>query len=223
MARSPRRRRLPISASQRPTLAIDWAAIESAYGFEIKDDPRVIIANVIDCYLADAATERGAPFVQDAAAWLAGVEGAANSLLNALNAGNSSRATTFARSVINDVLRPSRALQEHGHDISADDLSRLMTDIIFSARHAGCVIKAEDAPAFKDKSAWREMICELWSLARQQGWPVDIAKDGRLSPFVAFVKALQAQLPNGFAEYHHSDAGLAAALVDATRDLRAGD
>lgn len=223
MARSPRRKRLPISLYKTPSLIIEWQAVESAYGFEIKSEPRAIIAGIVDRYLADAAAERGAAFVKDATTWLTGVESAANDLLNALMAGKDSRARTFAKSVMNDVLRPSRALQEHGRDIDADDLARLSNDIIFSARHAACEIGAEDAPSFKDKSAWRAMICELWSIARQQAWPANIAKDGRLSPFVAFMKALQAQFPEGFAEYQHGDDGLAKALIDATRDLRVGD
>lgn len=222
MARSPRRKRLPISLHTTPSLAITWPAIESAYGFEIKPEPRDIIAEIVNRYLAEAAAERGAAFVKDATTWLTGVESAANDLLNALMAGKNSRATTFSKSVMGDVLRPSRALQEHGRDIDADDLARLANDIIFSARHARCEIEAEDAPAFRDKEAWRTMVRELWSLARQQGWPAQVAKDGRLSPFVAFIKALQAQLPEVFAEHHHSDASLATALIEATRDLRAG-
>jgi hypothetical protein len=222
MARSPRRKRLPISLHTTPSIVITWPVIEAAYGFEIKPEPRGIIAEIVNRYLEDAAAERGAAFVRDATTWLAGVESAANDLLNALMDGKDSRARTFAKSVMNDVLRPSRALQEHGRDIDADDLARLVNDIIFSACHAGCEIGTEDAPAFEDKSSWRIMACELWSLAHQQSWQAQIAKDGRVSPFVAFVRALQAQFPEGFAEYHHSNAGLAKAIIDATRDLRAG-
>lgn len=223
MARSPRRKRLPISASQTPSLVIEWPAVEAAYGFEIKPEPRAIIEEIANRYLADAAAERGAPFVNDAAKWLAGVEGAANNLLDALMAGKDSRATTFVKSVMNDVLRPSRALQEHGRDIDADDLARLANDIIFSARHAGREIGAENAPAFRDKSAWRAMVRELWSLARQQGWPIEIAHRERASPFKSFFIALQGQLPRDFAEYTTSLIGLAEAMAVATRDLREKD
>lgn len=223
MARSPRRKRLPISLHTTPSLAIEWQGIESAFGFEIKQEPRVIISEIVARYLADAAAERGAGFVADATGWLAGVESAANNLLNAMMAGKNSRATTFAKSAMNDVLRPSRSLQEHGRDIAADDLARLMTDIIHAARHAVGEIGAEDAPAFRDKSAWRAMVCELWLLARQQSWPIEIAHGQRASPFKSFFIALQGQLPRDFAEYTTSPIGLAEAMAVATRELREKD
>jgi hypothetical protein len=97
----------------------------------------------------------------------------------------------------------------------------MMRDCDAELRHLAKV-EAEDG-GFREGEAWNQWIWRLTRILEGAGLPTGARKDrdhDRVSPFVAFVAALQCCLPGKFRRHAHSEEALADGIIRARRRAR---
>lgn len=222
MARASRKKRLPISTAvgKQPKWTPGdevWLKIVSAYNVALDSDMRAEITAIVDKYFENEPFGRNAAFSDSATDWLNGVERAAHAFVEACMSAGGGGGKVYAESMMNEWLQKtdSKAPQPR-------HMVRAMMDIAFAARASSDEIKSEDHPRFHEKKAWRVMVADLWALAFDNGLPYKINKSGFVdtSPFVAFIRELQASFNDAPSEYAHSDAALTEEISKATRKIR---
>lgn len=220
MARASRKKRLPIS---KPVAAAtgkwnpsaeQWAKIETAY-VSLNDEMRAEIAEIVDRYFQDERYGRNAGFEPDAVAWLQEMEKGALGFVSASGRAGGGGARHHAEWVLDEHLRCAN-IPPHRF------LMRAMMEYARAAAATAQEITGEDQPRLHEKDAWRVMIEGLWSFAFDNKLLTNINTNThpRVSPFVAFVRELQATF-GGFLAWHADNpTTLGEEIKRATREVR---
>jgi hypothetical protein len=156
-----------------------WHELEAALGKPIPGQIRKKIGDATSKYLTDAIAEKNAPFVDDYKKQLAEIEEATNRLAALLFHG----ADQIDDQVAGAALAGTMAFE--------NDLVRVIDN---------CRVEIQrcSVSGFIEHTAWDEWIAALEKFLSDAGLPHGIATsayEGRVSPFVRFVEALQQLLP----------------------------
>jgi len=221
MAPASRKKRLSIS---RPVAtatvkwnpnAEQWTNIEAAYVL-LSEEMRAEIAVIVDRYFQEEPYGRNAGFDADAVAWLREMEKGALGFVWASGQAGGGGARHVAEWALDEHLKRAR-IPHHRF------LMRAMTEYASAATAAAEEINGkEDQPRLHEKDAWRTMAASLWAFAFDHDLPRAIAKNvfPKVSPFVAFVRELQATFGSAPTWHVDSVVTLGEELSRATKDIR---
>jgi hypothetical protein len=246
--RRSRRRRLPLSdtlgapAGWSPTDA-DWGQLETAYGATFNSVLRAKIEEAVPEYYSWAPFEDTAPFADDFIRKFVKAKKLANELgkvVHSFGVAGPIVAQHWERYF-------PREDEEHLPEGPADDDDRALFDrivamhckrgrnhrdfsqvvhTIYSALDAALRdVARENSAAFSEGDAWEKLVIDLARAFRSSGHKATATKDLKrpnrpLSPFVRFVKELQATFKDETLRRHPTDAGLSRAISQAIGLLR---
>ena len=224
--------KLPIaSAGAKPRLKIsegDWQRIEKAYGQALTKPLRRKVCDATREYLRWAGLEKAAQRVSEAEVTINAVKAAVSKFRDAIfqrprNIGKD--ADFFARHLISKHLGLSfqgrdgmkNLVLKIGRDISdaCDRSLKVARDIFDACDRSSHDLQEENG--FRDGEIWGLWIRKLTKILKAHQLPTEVRKDtnknltGKPSPFVAFVRELQACLPE---EYRRSQPNSAEASVN---------
>lgn len=196
-----------------------WAAFEEAYGQRLPDTLRDQIAEAVQSYFGWEPFERHAPFADDVLNYVEQVRKAAIALQRAPARAVPPNAASYARINLASLFADPR-LGESGRLETFRSIIRNFVSACDSLK--GSVVENK---GFEEGDAWRSLIRKLRRHFEDHGFRAKASKDsdkrnGRPSPFVAFVRALQATFPPALVRHHHSDDALSKAVSDALKPVK---
>lgn len=210
--------KLPIaSADGKPRLKIsegDWKRIEKAYGHALTKPLRQKVCDATREYLEWDELEKAAQRASEAEVKINAVKAAASKFRDAIfqRPRNIARdADFFARRLISKHL----GLSFQGRDGLQNSLLKIERDISDACDRAFDIFDAcdralhdlQEENGFRDGETWGLWIRKLTKILKAHQLPTEVRKDtvknltGKPSPFVAFVRELQACVPE---EYRRS-------------------
>ena len=226
--------KLPIaSADGKPRLKIsegDWKRIEKAYGHALTKPLRQKLCDATREYLEWDELEKAAQRAWEAEVKINVVKAAASKFIDAIfqRPRNIARdADFFARRLISKHLH----LSFQGRDGLQNSLLKIERDISDACDRAFDIFDACDRAlhdlqvenGFRDGETWGLWIRKLTKILKAHQLPTEVRKDtgknltGKPSPFVAFVRELQACVPE---EYRRSQPYSAEAPANITFQKR---
>jgi hypothetical protein len=203
----------------------DWRRIQVAYGSELSPDLRKEIYEATIAFLQFVPFEQAAQPVSIARQKVKRVRKAATALQKAIlehpqsDAGD---ATLYANGLINRYF-------DDGSFTDRDKLGFLGK--LMAPLSTACILALEhlDNPknyGRREGDAWRLWVQKLMSILAAKGLPTEVRKDtdknktGNPSPFVAFIRELQARVPKTFRRSTQSDGALAQSIYESGRHVR---
>ena len=210
--------KLPIaSADGKPRVKIsegDWKRIEKAYGHALTKPLRQKVCDAMREYLEWAELDKAAQHASEAEVKINAVKAAASKFRDAIfrRPRNIARdADFFARRLISKHL----GLSFQGRDGLQNLLLKIERDISDACDRAFDIFDAcdralhdlQEENGFRDGETWGLWIRKLTKILKANQLPTEVRKDtdknitGKPSPFVAFVRELQACVPE---EYRRS-------------------
>ena len=226
--------KLPIaSADGKPRLKIsegDWKRIEKAYGHALTKPLRQKVCDATREYLEWDELEKAAQRVSEAKVKIDAVKAAASKFTDAIfrRPRNIARdADFFARRLISKHL----GLSFQGRDGLQNLILKIERDISDACDRAFDIFDARDRAlhdlqeenGFRDGETWGLWIRKLTKILKAHQLPTEVRKDtvknltGKPSPFVAFVRELQACVPEEYrrSQPYSADASANIALSEA--------
>jgi len=193
----------------------DWCAIETGYGCLLGEELRSKISLIVNKYFQNEAFGRSAPFVEDGIEWLTNLEKVLLSLAKTHN--GTGDAKVYAEWLLLD----------HFDDLTGQTFSlkkfvKTAGKAAWAARQAIEEISDKDHQKFGEKNAWKVMINSLRELMTSEKLPIGVSKGGigRTSPFVSFIRELQATFEQkSLARHTHSDETLATEIITTSREF----
>jgi hypothetical protein len=204
--------------------SLQWSGLEKALGAKISHKQREEIARLtadpITGYLSKAAAERAAPRLIDARDWLVDVASHSEKIAKRFTSPPARTTDAISAARAHVYARLGQILRANGHAaIPIDDIVVMLPIAVKETiRHVGSLESKGD-------SAWRNWVCALNRLFREQRLPAGIRKDALGSAgFVHFLMAIQKLFPAPLRERilteeggHHLDA-IAGAAYRALRN-----
>lgn len=239
--RKSRRLRLPIASGANAEVkfapsAADWERIEHAYGRALSQDSRAEIVGFVDKYFLWQPSEAMAPFADDAYRYLDQLERAANQFWRMLlershipMTGSGDQAHIAERDSIRGVgvgyvqSHVGRYIREFRSERDwkglLDMMQACMPAIMATRQYMD---EQANKLGFVEGRNWNELVWNLSEFAKSQGLPNGVSKSddrGKASPFVAFIRELQASFPERFRRHSSTNAALAEAITVARREI----
>lgn len=243
--RKSRKKRLPVSETLDPPPArwsaadADWGRLENAYGELFNSGLRAKIAKAVREYFFWATFEGDAPFADDFTQKLVKARKLGKKLgevVHSFGVGRSIVALHWERyfpredgehiggptdeddqALFNRILAmPSRRGRDHR------DFSQVVHTFHSALDAALRDVKSKHSPAFSEGDAWEHLVVDLARAFKSERLKATASKDPdrRLSPFVRFMKELQATFERETLRRHPTDAGLSGAISLALRHLK---
>jgi hypothetical protein len=211
------------SAGGKPSLKIssaDWQRIESVYGRSLPDSVRRKICAVTRKFLDWAVFEHTVRPSSEAMERVQSIKKAVHEFQKVVftcPANVGSDADLFARHLI---CRHSNLASDKGRDGLHNLALNLANSISKGCELALAQLKSKQ-PTFRSGDMWNWWVCELTEVLKADELPTEARKDTdkskteKPSPFVGFIRELQACIPKEYRGTTHSDSALAVAIVRA--------
>jgi hypothetical protein len=217
-----RRKRLPIA----PDVTVpeifkpkrsDWQRIQDSFGVRLGPTHRAEITVFANDYFFAHELERSAPFAADGIAWLRKLR---LSLNQALSIMRKKPDTPYLEREAEDYARVNMVALFRKYRGEASWTWGQILDVVAQLERASSDVLQDFETlkdGFKEGSAWNLLVFRLTELADKNHFPSRVAKGGRSSPFVKFMRELQKTFPEKFRKHLHSDTALAQAILRARR------
>ncbi|MCI0601189.1 MAG: hypothetical protein L0Y60_17075 [Beijerinckiaceae bacterium] len=195
-------------------MAAHWEAMAKAAGFQFDAADKAAIASLVISYYQWQPFEKSAPFVADVKKHLAKLDKAADVFYQALHSGEALGTEIERNAAFHAVLLIEGYLKRDLKRV--DDFANEMFAFLAATAAAGHELKAGEGKGFVEGEDWNRLINSLGKWFASKGHKVTAAKGySKTSPFVAFVRELQATFPERFKRHHYSDGALAKTISDA--------
>ena len=216
------------AAGGKPRLKIssaDWQRIESAYERSLPNSVRRKIRAVTRTFLDWAVFELTVRPISEAMERVQSIKKAARKFQEAVftcPANVGSDADFFARHLI---CRHLNLSFDKGRDGLQNQALNLANSISKGCDLALADLRSEQS-AFRSGDMWNWWVCKLTAVLKAHQLPTQARKDTdkskteKPSPFVGFIRELQACIPADYRRTNHSDPALAVAIVRARASVR---
>jgi hypothetical protein len=197
-----------------------WRELEVALGKPIPDPIRKKLCDAISNYMADANAEQNAPHVDDYTKRLAEIDRVTNRLVALLFHGSEPIDDQVAGAVLAGLDDDEVPLDASYAEPGTLALENALRRVASNARME--INRVQGASGFIEHEAWDELIVAVGSILSDAGLPCGIAipsYEGRVSPFVRLVGAIQLLLPETLRR--HGGASLAKEMMAARKRAKA--
>lgn len=197
-----------------PPFDPDWSAIGLAYGHELNDEVRCVIAGIVERYLDEELLEAAAQPLDEVAGWGEGLARDARALAKSLSAARGNDGRERILDAIEIAAPPGHFFHDAAH--------HMQSLLLWFARHADAEIaevkKHSAGAGFKDGAAWDEMVVALTAELGSRGLPTRVANssNARNPKPSQFLRLIQALDVCGL-RLSHEDGALAVAINKARR------
>ena len=217
---------LPIEEWFEPSES-DWNRIELAYGIKFKPEQRAEIEEIVNSFIVDVNIVNNSSFIKDSIYWLTHVRKSLDSLYKATRNKKGKNNKNISVAIDDATITFISKIRSRRQEICwrVGTLDSLIMDLRLAvAKSVLEYIKFEQrGGGFVEGSAWDLLIQRLTQFAEKNDFPRGARKDSdktkteKASPFVCFVRELQATVPLAYRPGYNGDANLAGDISKARR------